>query len=123
MSETFVYDGNPYTEVSEQEWRLIQECEQRIARWGKLPFGDLIAYAKHHNLPQEVIDLLQDMEDKAAWLCLAGTEYGVSAFTDALKARKEQPPEDSFCIWCHHRDEREARKFIRDALKTTPRPM
>jgi hypothetical protein len=56
-------------------------------------------------------------------MCLAGTEYGVSAFTDALQARKEPPPEDSFCIWCHHRDEREARKFIRDALETTPRPM
>ena len=24
---------------------------------------------------------------------------------------------------CHHRDEREARKFIRGALKTTLRPM
>ncbi len=34
MSETFVYDGNPNTGVSEREWRLIQECEQRIARWG-----------------------------------------------------------------------------------------
>ena len=63
------------------------------------------------------------MEDQAAWLCLVGTEYGVSAFTDALQARKEQPDEDSFCVWCHDRDEREARKFIRDALKTTLRPM
>jgi hypothetical protein len=36
---------------------------------------------------------------------------------------KEQPPKDSFCIWCHRRDEREARKFIRNALKTTPRTM
>jgi Protein of unknown function (DUF2795) len=54
----------------------------------KLPFGDLIAYAKHHNLPQEVIDVLQDLEEKAEWLCLAGTEYGASAFTDALQARE-----------------------------------
>ncbi len=36
---------------------------------------------------------------------------------------EEPPPEDSFCMWCHHRDEREARKFIRDALKTTLPPM
>jgi hypothetical protein len=89
----------------------------------KLPFSDLIAYAKHHNLPQEVIDVLQDLEDKAACLCLTGTEYGASAFTDAVKARKEPPPDDSFSVWCHHRDEREARKFIRDALKTTLPPM
>jgi hypothetical protein len=41
----------------------------------------------------------------------------------SLPAREEEPDEDSFCSWCHHRDEREARKFIRDALKTTPRPM
>ncbi len=83
----------------------------------------MIAYAKHHNLPQEVIDVLQDLEDKAEWVCQAGTEYGASAFTDALQARKELPSRDSFCIWCHERDEREARKFIRDALKTTLRPI
>ena len=83
----------------------------------------MIAYAKGHNLPQEVIDTLQDFEDQAPWLCLVGTEYAVGAFTDALQARKEPPPEDSFCMWCHHRDEREARKFIRDALKTTLPPM
>ena len=34
MSETFVCDGNPYAGVPEHEWRLIQESEQRIARWG-----------------------------------------------------------------------------------------
>jgi hypothetical protein len=47
----------------------------------------------------------------------------VQEFIDELKAREEQPDEDSFCIWCHHRDEQEARKFIRDALKTTLPPM
>ena len=48
---------------------------------------------------------------------------GILASGHLVAARKEQPLEDSFFIWCHHRDEREARKFIRDALKTTPRPM
>ena len=48
------------------------------------------------------------------WLCLAGTEIALDAFIEALTARKDQR-DDRFCIWCHHRDEREARKFIRDA--------
>ena len=55
-------------------------------------------------------------------MCLYAPD-AVQEFIDELKAREEQPDEDSFCIWCHHRDEREARKFIRNALKTTPRAM
>ncbi|MFZ3344385.1 hypothetical protein [Mycobacterium sp.] len=47
----------------------------------------------------------------------------VQEFIDELKARDVQPPEDSFCVWCHHCAEREARKFILGALKTTLRPM
>jgi hypothetical protein len=62
------------------------------------------------------------MQDRAAWVCLYAPD-AVQEFIDEFKAREVQPPEDSFCIWCHERDEREARKFIRDALKTTPRPM
>ena len=96
MSETFVYDGNPYVGVSEQEWRLIQECEQRISGVGGI-FSDVLAYARHHNSPQEVIDTLQDFENKAAWLCLAGTEIALDAFIEALKAREDQR-DDRFCI-------------------------
>jgi uroporphyrinogen-III synthase len=62
------------------------------------------------------------MQDRAAWVCLYAPD-AVQEFMDEFKAREEQPDEDSLCIWCHHRDEREARKLIRDALKTTPRPM
>ena len=93
MSETFVYDGNPYAGVSEQEWRLIQESEQHRAVGAKLPFGDLIAYAKHHKpAAGGHRRSAGHMEDQAAWLCLVGTEYGVSAFTDALQARKNHRP-------------------------------
>lgn len=62
------------------------------------------------------------MQNRAAWVaCYA--PGAVQEFIDELKAREVQPPEDSFCVWCHHCDEREARKFNRGALKTTLRPM
>ena len=61
----------------------IQECEQRISGVGGI-FSDVLAYARHHNSPQEVIDTLQDFENKAARLCLAGTEIALDAFIEAL---------------------------------------
>jgi hypothetical protein len=50
------------------------------------------------------------MQDRAAWVCLYAPD-AVQEFIDELAAREEQPDEDSFCIWCHHRDEREACEF------------
>ena len=66
---------------------------------------------RHHRLRQAprhrpaVIDILQGMQDRAAWVCLYAPD-AVQEFIDELKAREVQPPEDSFCVWCHHRDER-----------------
>ena len=92
MSETFVYDGNPDAGVSEREWRLIQECEQRSAAVGaKMPFGDVLAYARHHNLPQEVIDASAGHIDEQGRVAVPGRDgvWRSSAFTDALQAREE----------------------------------
>ena len=73
-------------------------------------------------MSQRLIATLQGMQDRAAWVCSVRPD-AVQEFIDELKAREVATARDSFCIWCHHRDEREARKFIRGALKTTLRPM
>ena len=76
---------SPLGEVSVTEWVLVHECESRISLWAaKLPLGDMTAYAKRRGLPLEVIDGLQDMENKAAWLCLYGPD-AVQNYVDALK--------------------------------------
>lgn len=108
--------------MSEQEWRRIQECEQHTGYDVVDSLGAVIDYAKHHGISQRVIDILQEMQNRAAWVCEYASD-AVQEFIDELKAWEEQPDEDYLCIWCHHRDAREARKFIRGALKTTPRPM
>jgi hypothetical protein len=109
----FTYDANPYEYLSAQEWRLVQEVEQRIAGVGDI-FSAVLDYARHHNLPQEVIDTLQDFENKAAWLCLAGTEIALDAFIEGIETRQEDG-EHRFCLWCNEHDEREQREFF---LKT-----
>ena len=108
--------------MTEQEWTLVYQTEQGCASGLVDSLGAIIDYAKHHDMSPRLIDILQRTQDRAAWVCLYAPD-AVQEFIDELKAREEQPDEDSFCIWCHHRDEREARKFIRYALKTTPRAM
>ena len=64
-SAKFIYDANPYPELSEQEWVLVQRAEQSIARWGTdFPFGELLDYARHHHFPQGIIDILEDYHHK-----------------------------------------------------------
>jgi hypothetical protein len=107
-SAKFTYDANPYPELSEQEWVLVQRAEQSIARWGTdFPFGELLDYAKHHNLPQEVIDTLEDFHNNAAWMVLRGADIAIHGFSEAITARAEG--DDRFCLWCNQRDARERR--------------
>jgi hypothetical protein len=111
-----------YGEMTMQEWNLVAEFTKNSSDGIVDSLGAVIDYAKHHGISQRVIDALQEMQNRAAWVVMYAPD-AVQEFIDELKAREEQPDEDSFCIWCHHRDEREARKFIRDALKTTLPPM
>jgi hypothetical protein len=91
-----------------------QKCEEHIGADAVDSLGAMIDYAKHHGISERTIDVLQGMQDRAAWVALYAPD-AVQGFIDELAAREEQPDEDSFCIWCHHRDEREARKLVRDA--------
>ena len=63
-SAKFTYDANPYLELSEQEWVLVQRAEQSI------------------------IDILEDYHHKkVAWLCLQGPEVAIHGFVEAIRAR------------------------------------
>jgi hypothetical protein len=88
-SAKFTYDADPYPELSEQEWVLVQRAEQSIARWGTdFPFGELLDYARHHHFPQGIIDILEDYHHKkVAWLCLQGPEVAIHGFVEAIRAR------------------------------------
>jgi hypothetical protein len=110
--ERFSYDGNPYDNLSEQEWVICQRVEQTIGSWNEdLPFGEMLDYARHHNFPQEVIDTLEDFNNKVAWLVIQGTEVAEEAFIESIKARAEG--DDRFCLWCNQREERKTREFFR----------
>jgi hypothetical protein len=111
-----------YGEMTTQDWDLVAEFAKNASDGIVDSLGAMIGYANHHGISQRVIDALQEMQNRAACVVMYAPD-AVQEFIDELKAREEEPDEDSFCSWCHHRYEREARKFIRDALKTTPRPM
>jgi hypothetical protein len=101
------YDGS----MTKQEWNLVDKVLEDAGADLVCSLGAMIDYAKHHGISQRVIDILQLETNRAASVCLYAPN-AVQEFIDELRAREEQPPEDSFCVWCHHRDEREARKFI-----------
>jgi hypothetical protein len=108
--------------MTKQEWSLVKKFEEHTGCAVVESLGAVIDYAKHHGISQRVIDALEEMQNRAAWVCEYAPE-AVQDFIDELAARKEQPPEDSFCLWCHRRDERERTKFIREAMKGPPSPM
>lgn len=100
-----VADGY-YGSMTKQDWNLVAETAKDTGSGLVDSLGAMIDYPKHHDISQRVIDTLQGMQNRAAWVCLYAPD-AVQEFIDELAAREEQPPEDSFCIWCHHRDERE----------------
>jgi hypothetical protein len=56
----------------------------RPAYYGGKPFGELLDYAKHHNLPHEVIDTLEDFHNKVTWMALQGAGIAIEGLSEAI---------------------------------------
>jgi hypothetical protein len=103
-------------DMTRQEWTLVSECAEHSGYDVVDTLGVVLDYAKHHSLSQRTIDSLEDWHNKAASVCLRAPD-AVQEFIDELAARDRQPHEDSFCDWCHQRDERRNQEFIRSAME------
>ena len=69
--------------MTEQEWTLVYQTEQGCASGLVDSLGAIIDYAKHHDMSPRLIDILQGMQDRAAWVaCYAPRRRSRSSSTN-----------------------------------------